>query len=152
MQDEIALETPVMSNAIDVNRMPELGRVLDRMLTIQRDRYCGGERDEITAILAYASHYLESRDRAARSAEQAMEDALRDIPWVDHVGLVDPPEPTPDYVQVKFRDGETMFGIRWNWDENWWWEPDGKQHDGNIVAYRFLPSSSPSSIDVHSTG
>ncbi len=139
---ETALETPVMSNAIDVNRMPELGRVIDRMLVVQRDRYYGGQRDETTALLAYGSHYLESRDADAEAAQEAILDVMRDVPWIEHDGSGDPPMWFPEYVQVRFRDGEEMLGVRWDWDQNWCWTDADEPRDGHIMAYRAMPASS----------
>lgn len=63
--------------------------------------------------------------------------AVSDVPWTDHHGRGDPPRKTPDFVQVKFHDGETCFGIRWDWDQNWCWKP-GALTPGSIVAYRTL--------------
>jgi hypothetical protein len=99
-------------------------------------------------LYGHACLNLEIRDRAARMAVGAIEDALRDVAWVDHDGRGDPPKTYPEYVQVRFRDGDTMCGIRWDWDQNWCWSRSGELHDGDIVAYRCLPNASESKLPL----
>lgn len=101
---------------------------------------CMAEGD-LSELLGNAVVWLEMQKHRADSAEEAIEDALRDVPWVEHPGNGDPTPDFPDYVQVRFRDGTTRCGVRWDWDQNWSWS--SKPRDGDIVAYRALLASSP---------
>jgi len=67
---------------------------------------------------------------------KSLQRAVSRLPWVKHHGRGDPPRDTPDFVQVQFHDGDTAFGIRWDWDQNWSWT--GDPEPGCIVAYRTL--------------
>lgn len=122
----------------------DIHTVIEEVGKVQRDRLRDGQQDDLTELLGQAYFWLQNLNRAATCAERAIEDALRDVPWIDHHGLGDPPLAYPDYVQVRFRDGETRFGARWDWDQNWQWLGSDKEHDGDIVAYRAMPASSPS--------
>jgi hypothetical protein len=134
-----------LSNAVDAETMPSVEETIEVLARVQRERYYAGVRDEVTKALGDAYIHLQNRDWDARCAEEALVDAIRDVPWIEHRGRHDPPRDFPEYVQVKFRDGETMFGVRYDWDENWWWKEGQEIHDGDIVAYRALPTSSPAS-------
>jgi len=62
--------------------------------------------------------------------------------WITHNGVGDPKVPGDTRVEVKFRDGETRFGVMHDWDQNWQWadNEDGLTAAGVIVAYRILPT------------
>lgn len=93
---------------------------------------------ELGDLLGNAVVWLEMQKDRADAAEEAIINAMRDVPWIEHPGTGDPPTPFPDYVQVRFRDGDTLCGVRWDWDQNWSWS--NEMHNGDIVAYRALPA------------
>lgn len=109
-------------------------------------------------LLAARAEAAEARIKGletARGDDRAIADLvrayLRDREWVEHHGKGDPPRETHWLVEVRFRDGDTAIGARWNWDENWGWEASAEQHDGDIVAYRAFPDAAALADTLHPT-
>lgn len=58
--------------------------------------------------------------------------------WRSHDGTSDPDVPGDTLVEVCFRDGDTAFGLVYDWDQNWQWAKTsgGTKSAGAIIAWR----------------
>lgn len=86
--------------------------------------------------------------------EQSGSPAIKaaDNDWRSHDGMGDPAIHGRTPVEVRFRDGDTAFGMVYDWDQNWQWAHTeaGRAAPGAIVAWR--PCVEEKSEEVRARG
>lgn len=129
---------PVLDGENEMKLRQDIDAIITEVGALQASIYYGGKDSTTAELLGHAFVWLQNLHSRAESAEQAIKDAMSRVPWIDHDGHGDPPRDFPDYVQVRFRDGDEVCGVRWDWDQNWSWGGSAAEHSGDIVAYRAL--------------